>query len=117
VEEDRSDIVQVAIQCEQASPSLVIPDLDLVVIASGHKQGLSWVEVNTTDRSIVLFESVNKCSHAVIPQLDGRGVEGDENPWPVRRSVRMLWLGVPSEVTDRFGWNAIPLALDDLDSN
>jgi len=35
----------------------------------------------------------------------------------IRRSVRVLWLGVPSEVTDRFGWNAIPLALEDLDSN
>ena len=35
VEEDGSDIVQVTVQCEEATPRLVRPDLDLVVIAAG----------------------------------------------------------------------------------
>ena len=35
VEEDGSDIVQVTVQCQEATPRLVRPDLDLVVIAAG----------------------------------------------------------------------------------
>jgi len=67
VEEHRAHIIQVTVQCEKAPPSLVVPDLDLVVIASGHKQGLGRVEIDASDRTIVFFESVNQCTHAVVP--------------------------------------------------
>jgi hypothetical protein len=40
VEEDSADIVQMAVQGEQASPSLVRPDLDLVVITARHEPAL-----------------------------------------------------------------------------
>lgn len=90
MEENCSHIIQVAIQCEQTPPGLVVPNLDLVVVTSRHKQGLGWVEVNAANWAIVFFESIDKSSHAVVPQLDGRGVEGDENPWPVLRSGWVL---------------------------
>jgi WD40 repeat protein len=34
-------------------PGLVVPNLDLVIVTSGHKQGLGWVEVNTANWTIV----------------------------------------------------------------
>jgi hypothetical protein len=40
VEEDRSDIVQMAVQGKQASSSLVGPDFDLVIITAGDEPAL-----------------------------------------------------------------------------
>ena len=45
VEEDSSDVVQMAVQGEQTSPGLVGPDLDLVVIASGDEEWLPPVSL------------------------------------------------------------------------
>lgn len=84
MEENRAHIIQVAVQCEETPPGLVVPDLDLVVITAGHEQGLRRVEVNASDRTIMFFESIDECSHAVIPQLDSGGVKRDEDPWPGR---------------------------------
>lgn len=56
-----------AIQCEKTSPGLVIPDFDLVVVTPGDEEGLGRVKVNASNRTIVLFESVNESSHAIIP--------------------------------------------------
>jgi hypothetical protein len=67
VEEHCAHIIQVTVQCEQAPPSLVVPDLNLVIITSGHKQGLGRVEINASDRAIMFFESVNESSHTVVP--------------------------------------------------
>jgi len=58
VEKDGTDVVQVAVQSEQASSSLVRPYFDFVVIAARDKQRLSLVKVYASDRPIVLFESV-----------------------------------------------------------
>lgn len=74
MEEYRSDIIQMAIQCEQASPCLITPHLDLVIITSGHEEGLSRVEVNGSNGAIVLFESIDEGSHAIIPELNSRRV-------------------------------------------
>jgi hypothetical protein len=90
VEENGAHVVQVTVQGKQTPPSLGAPDFDLVVVASRNKQGLGRVEIDSSNGSVVLFESVNERSHAVIPQLDGRGVKGDENPWPGGGSALML---------------------------
>ena len=67
MEEYCSHVVQVAIQGKQTPPSLVVPDLDFVVVSSGHEQGLSRVEVNTSNGAIMLFKAVNKSSYAIVP--------------------------------------------------
>jgi hypothetical protein len=43
---------------------------------------LGWVEIDASNGAVMFLESVNEGSHAVVPQLDGGGVKGDENPWP-----------------------------------
>lgn len=67
VEEYGSDVIQVAVQSEKTAPGLIGPDLDLVVVASGNEEWLCLMEVDASNRPIVLFESVNEGSHAVIP--------------------------------------------------
>lgn len=81
MEEDGSNIVQVSVQGKQASPRLIRPDLDLIIVTARHEERLSLVEVNSSDRSIVLLKSVYESSHAVVPQLDGRGMKRDKDPW------------------------------------
>lgn len=82
MEENCSDVVEMSVESEEASSRLVGPDLDLVVVAARDEEGLSSVEVDAANRAVVLLKSVNQGTHAVIPKLDGRRVEGDENPWP-----------------------------------
>lgn len=117
VEEYGPDIVQVAVQREQTSPSLVRPDLDLVVVTARDEEGLGVVEVDSSDRTVVLFEPINQGPHAVIPELDRRGVEGDENPWPRQQVRGRNEVERGNRITNRLGWKAMPFALDDLDSN
>jgi len=116
VEEDRPHIVQMAIERKQTPPCLVRPDLDLVVVPTRDKEGLRFVEVNASYWAVVLFEAIDQCAHAVVPQLNCGGVEGDEDPWPgamsVLHSTQTLW-----GKSHLLGWKAIPFALEDLDSN
>lgn len=67
MEEHRSHVVQMAVEREETSPSLVAPDLDLVIVSSGHEQRLSLVEIDTPDRAIMLLEAIDQSSHAVVP--------------------------------------------------
>jgi len=99
MKENGPDIVQVTAQCEKTSSCLIRPDLDLIVVTSRHEQGLSLVKINTSNRSVVLLESVNQCAHAVVPQLDGGGMKRNQNPWsrycvnkvaPIEGGSRML---------------------------
>jgi uncharacterized protein YuzE len=119
VEEDGADVVQMAIECEQASPRLSAPDLNLVIVTAGDEEGLCWVEINSSNGAVVLFETINEGSHAIIPQLDRRRMEGDEDPWArLRVSVGpVATRGVDTGETNRLGWKAIPFAREDFDSN
>lgn len=85
VKENGPHIVQMPIQREQTSPCLVRPDLDLVVIAARDEEGLCLVEIDSSNWAIMFFESVNERPHAVVPELDRRGMEGDEDPWSKSR--------------------------------
>mmetsp|Transcript_11249 Transcript_11249/g.32344 ORF Transcript_11249/g.32344 Transcript_11249/m.32344 type:complete len:424 (-) Transcript_11249:228-1499(-) len=67
MELDGADVIQVAQQCEEAASELVIPDLDLVVITSGHDERLLQVEIHTAHGTIVLLETIDDGSDAVIP--------------------------------------------------
>jgi hypothetical protein len=67
VEEYRSHVVEMSVQGEKTSPGLKTPDLNLVVVTSGDKEGLCRVEINAANRSIVLFKAIDQRSHAIIP--------------------------------------------------
>ena len=82
VEENGPNVVQVAIEREEAPPGLVAPHLDLVVVASRDEERLGLVEIDTSNRPVVFFETVNESTHTVVPQLNSGGMEGDEDPWP-----------------------------------
>ena len=51
VEKYCADIVQMTGKREEALALLIVPDLDLVIVASAHKQRLGLVEGNSTNRS------------------------------------------------------------------
>jgi hypothetical protein len=59
MEEDGSDVVEMAVKGEEASSSLVRPDFDLIVVTARDEKRLCLVKVDTTDRTIVLLEPVN----------------------------------------------------------
>ena len=88
VKEHGPDIIQMPIQGEQAPPCLIRPYLDLVVVAARHEKRLCLVEIDATNGAVVLFKAVNQCSHAIVPKLNRRGMEGDEDPWSAARQLR-----------------------------
>lgn len=67
VEEDGADVVEMAIQGEQASSCLIGPYFDLIVVTARNEERLRFMKINAADRSIVLFESIDQSSHPVIP--------------------------------------------------
>ena len=56
-----------SIEREEASPALVGPDFDFVVVPPRHEKWLRFVEINTSYRAIVLLEAVYQCTHAIVP--------------------------------------------------
>lgn len=56
----------------------------------GDEQWLRLVEMNTTDRSIVLVESINESPHPVIPELDHTAVKTRQDPWPLTMETQSL---------------------------
>ena len=87
VEEDSSNVVQVAAQSKETSPGLIRPHLDLVVVSTGDEEGLGAMKVDAPHRSIMLLKPVDESSHAIVPQLYSGRVEGDKYPWPVQESA------------------------------
>jgi hypothetical protein len=45
------------------------------------------VKINSSHGPIMLFKTVNECAHAIVPQLDSRGMKGHQNPWPAERVI------------------------------
>lgn len=90
MEEDGSNIVEMPIEGEQTTSTLVRPDLDLVIVAARNEQGLCSVKVDSSDGAVVFLEPVNERAHSVVPQLNGGRVEGNENPWSAKKRQRPL---------------------------
>lgn len=67
MEENRAHIVQMPIEGEEAPPTLVRPDFDLVVIPPRYEQWLSLVEIDTPDWPIMFLESVYQRAHTIVP--------------------------------------------------
>ena len=89
MEKDGSNIIKMSIQCEQTAAGLVRPHLNLVVIAARDEEGLSLVKIDTSNRSVVLLESIDQRSHSIIPELNGGRVKRDEDPWPVQLGISL----------------------------
>jgi len=64
--------------------SLVIPDLNLVIVTSGHEERLRGVKVDAPDGPVVLVEAVEEGAHAVVPHLDDSAMEAGQDPWAAR---------------------------------
>jgi hypothetical protein len=58
MEKNSPDIVHVSVERDDAPLDLVIPDFDLEVVAAGNKQGLGKMEIDASDRPLVLVESI-----------------------------------------------------------
>ena len=70
VEEHGAHIVEMAVQREQHLARLVVPHLDLVVVATTHKQRLRGVERDATHRPLMVLEALVDRTRLVVPQLD-----------------------------------------------
>jgi len=75
MEEDCANVIQMAIQSEKASSCLIRPDLDLVIITSRDEEWLCLMKVDTSNGSVMFFESVDQSSHTIIPQLYSRRMQ------------------------------------------
>lgn len=82
MEEDSSNVIEMAIQGKEASSSLVRPDFNLVVIAAGYEEWLCFVKVDAANWAIVFLKSIYQRAHPIIPELDCGGVKGHKDPWP-----------------------------------
>lgn len=81
MEEHSSYVVKMAVQGEQAASALVRPNLDLVIVRSRNEQWLSFVEIDSSNWSIMFLESINQGAHPVVPELNCGRVKGNEDPW------------------------------------
>ena len=67
MEKHGSDIVQVTIQGENALASDEGPHPDQIVVTTGHKKRLRWVEIDTSNWTLMILKTVDKSAHTVIP--------------------------------------------------
>ena len=82
MEKNRPHIVKMTIERKETSSGLIRPDLYFVIIPARDKQRLCFMEIDTTYWTIMLFESIDQSSHPIVPQLNRRRVQCNEDPWP-----------------------------------
>lgn len=104
---NRTDVINMPLQREQASPGgvLVVPDLDQVIVASGHKQRLLQVEIHATNGSHMLFVLLQQRLHLVVPQLNASIVQGGQNPRALRMEAQPLNALAPRLKLSQHGWS------------
>ena len=83
VEKRRSNVIQMSQQGEQTLSVLVIPDFDLVIVATADEERLGLVEMDASDGPVVFVELVDQRLHAVVPQLDDARVQRGQDPRPL----------------------------------
>lgn len=67
VEKNRPNVVQVAIEGEEAAACGERPNLDLVVVSSGYEQRLGAVKVDAADGAVMLLKPIYQGAHAIVP--------------------------------------------------
>ena len=75
VEEDGTDVVEMAVKCKETFACLVVPDFDLVVVTTTDQERLGRVEADASNRAIVLLKSVVDGTGLVVPKLNGAVVK------------------------------------------
>ena len=70
VEFHRTDVIQVPQKGEEATPKLVIPNLDLVIITAGDDEGFVEVKIHAAYGAVMFFEAVDDGSDSVVPPED-----------------------------------------------
>lgn len=90
MELDSADIVDVTEEGEKTFALLVVPDVDLVVVTAGYKKRLDGMESYATNRTDVLFKSVDENTKTVIPKLDYAVMKRGEDPWTGRMETKSL---------------------------
>jgi hypothetical protein len=55
VELHSANVVEVTKQSKQATSFLIVPHLDLVIVATRDEQRLIWVKADTSNRTYTLF--------------------------------------------------------------
>ena len=81
MELNSADVVQVAQERKETAPSLEVPNLDLVVIASRAKERLRLVKVDASNRPLVLLVPVQEGAYTEIPELNNTIVKRCKDPW------------------------------------
>lgn len=72
MEENSPHIVQMPVQSEKTSSRLIGPNFYLVIIPTRNEERLCFMEVNASNRPVMLFKSIDKGTHSIVPQLYGR---------------------------------------------
>ena len=60
---------------KSASAICILLYLDFVVIPTGHKERLLFMEINSSNGSFVLVEFFKQGAHAVVPKLNNSVVQ------------------------------------------
>jgi hypothetical protein len=66
---DSSNVIQVTQKGKETPSKFVVPHFNFVIITAGTQHGLSEMEIHTSYWTIVLFESINYRSNAIIPSI------------------------------------------------
>jgi hypothetical protein len=82
VELHGADVVEVAEERKEAAAQLVVPNLDLIIVAARHEERLHRVKADTAHRAVVLVKPVQQRAHAVVPELHNAVVKRGEHPGP-----------------------------------
>jgi len=72
-----SDVIHVPLKREEAPPGriLVVPDLNQIIITSGHKERLLQVKIDSTYRAKMFFILLEQCLHLIVVQTNASIVE------------------------------------------
>lgn len=64
---DSAHVVEMSCESELASPRLVAPYFDLVIISTRHKDGLAGMKLHASHGPVVINEPIDERSYPVVP--------------------------------------------------
>lgn len=67
MEENSPHVVQMPVQSEKTPSRLIRPNFDLVIIPTRNEERLRFVEINASNRAVMLLKSIDKSTHSIVP--------------------------------------------------